>query len=118
VGLASKNAILIVEFAKDREQAGVDPVAAALEAARLRLRPILMTSIAFIMGVVPLVFSSGAGAEMRHAIGIAVFSGMIGVTLFGLFLTPLFYVLLRAAVLKRRLAPAPAIENAEGASHA
>ena len=98
VGLASKNAILIVEFAKDREKAGVEPVAAALEAARLRLRPILMTSIAFIMGVVPLVFSSGAGAEMRHAIGIAVFSGMIGVTFFGLFLTPLFYVLLRAAV--------------------
>jgi multidrug efflux pump subunit AcrB len=118
VGLASKNAILIVEFAKDREQTGVDPVAAALEAARLRLRPILMTSIAFIMGVVPLVFSSGAGAEMRHAIGIAVFSGMIGVTFFGLFLTPLFYVLLRAAVVKGRRARAAAIENAEGASHA
>jgi multidrug efflux pump len=118
VGLASKNAILIVEFAKDREQAGVDPVAAALEAARLRLRPILMTSIAFIMGVVPLVFSSGAGAEMRHAIGIAVFAGMIGVTFFGLFLTPLFYVLLRAAVLrKRRPAPA-ALVNTEGTSHA
>ena len=100
VGLASKNAILIVEFAKDREQAGVDPVAAALEAARLRLRPILMTSIAFIVGVVPLVLSSGAGAEMRHAIGIAVFSGMIGVTFFGLFLTPVFYVLLRAAVIR------------------
>jgi multidrug efflux pump len=118
VGLASKNAILIVEFAKDREKTGVDPVAAALEAARLRLRPILMTSIAFIMGVVPLVFSSGAGAEMRHAIGIAVFSGMIGVTFFGLFLTPLFYVLLRAAVLKSRRARPAAIENAEGASHA
>jgi len=118
VGLASKNAILIVEFAKDREQAGVDPVAAALEAARLRLRPILMTSIAFIMGVVPLVLSSGAGAEMRHAIGIAVFSGMLGVTFFGLFLTPVFYVLLRAAV-KRRLGhgkPAAAIEGAS--SHA
>jgi multidrug efflux pump subunit AcrB len=118
VGLASKNAILIVEFAKDREKTGVDPVAAALEAARLRLRPILMTSFAFIMGVVPLVFSSGAGAEMRHAIGIAVFSGMIGVTFFGLFLTPLFYVLLRAAVLKSRQARHAAIENAEGASHA
>ena len=117
VGLASKNAILIVEFAKDREKAGVEPVAAALEAARLRLRPILMTSFAFIMGVVPLVFSSGAGAEMRHAIGIAVFSGMIGVTFFGLFLTPLFYVLLRAAV-KTRRAHVPVIENAEGASHA
>jgi multidrug efflux pump len=71
-----------------------DPVRAALEAARMRLRPILMTSIAFIMGVVPLVLSSGAGAEMRQAIGTAVFSGMIGVTLFGLFLTPVFYVLL------------------------
>src|ERR1044072_301003 len=98
VGLASKNAILIVEFAKDRELAGVDPYHAALEAARLRLRPILMTSIAFIMGVVPLVLSSGAGAEMRHAIGIAVFSGMLGVTFFGLFLTPVFYLLLRAGV--------------------
>jgi multidrug efflux pump len=117
VGLASKNAILIVEFAKDREQAGVAPYQAALEAARLRLRPILMTSIAFIMGVVPLVLSSGAGAEMRHAIGIAVFSGMLGVTFFGLFLTPLFYVLLRAAVLQRRGAAAR-IANAEGASHA
>ena len=117
VGLASKNAILIVEFAKDREQAGVDPVAAALEAARLRLRPILMTSIAFIMGVVPLVIATGAGAEMRHAIGIAVFSGMLGVTFFGLFLTPVFYVLLRAAVKRRvrRDVPAGALE---GASHA
>src|SRR5688572_28626452 len=118
VGLASKNAILIVEFAKDREKAGVEPVAAALEAARLRLRPILMTSFAFIMGVVPLVFSSGAGAEMRHAIGIAVFSGMIGVTFFGLFLTPLFYVLLRAAVRRSRRTHEPVIENPEGASHA
>jgi multidrug efflux pump len=118
VGLASKNAILIVEFAKDREKAGVEPVAAALEAARLRLRPILMTSFAFIMGVVPLVFSSGAGAEMRHAIGIAVFSGMIGVTFFGLFLTPLFYVLLRAAVRRSRRTHEPVIENSEGASHA
>jgi len=118
VGLASKNAILIVEFAKDREQAGVAPVQAALEAARLRLRPILMTSIAFIMGVVPLVVSSGAGAEMRHAIGIAVFSGMLGVTFFGLFLTPLFYVLLRAAVKERRHPRTAIAANAEGASHA
>jgi multidrug efflux pump subunit AcrB len=117
VGLASKNAILIVEFAKDREQAGVDPVAAALEAARLRLRPILMTSIAFIMGVVPLVIASGAGAEMRHAIGIAVFSGMLGVTFFGLFLTPVFYVLLRAAV-KRRVRRDVPVGAIEGASHA
>jgi multidrug efflux pump len=118
VGLASKNAILIVEFAKDREKAGVAPYQAALEAARLRLRPILMTSIAFIMGVVPLVLSSGAGAEMRHAIGIAVFSGMLGVTFFGLFLTPLFYVLLRAAVMQRRAPQAAIAANAEGASHA
>jgi multidrug efflux pump len=113
VGLASKNAILIVEFAKDRELEGVDPVAAALEAARLRLRPILMTSIAFIMGVVPLVVSSGAGAEMRHAIGVAVFSGMLGVTFFGLFLTPLFYVLLRA-VAKKKLVSHKAVPTVDG----
>jgi multidrug efflux pump len=95
VGLASKNAILIVEFARELEHHGRTVVAAALEACRLRLRPILMTSIAFIMGVVPLVFSHGAGAEMRHAMGVAVFAGMLGVTFFGLFLTPVFYVLLR-----------------------
>jgi multidrug efflux pump len=95
VGLASKNAILIVEFARELEDHGRTVVQAALEACRLRLRPILMTSIAFIMGVVPLVFSSGAGAEMRHAMGVAVFGGMLGVTFFGLFLTPVFYVLLR-----------------------
>jgi multidrug efflux pump len=95
VGLASKNAILIVEFARELEYQGRTVVQAALEACHLRLRPILMTSIAFIMGVVPLVFSSGAGAEMRHAMGVAVFSGMLGVTFFGLFLTPVFYVLLR-----------------------
>jgi len=95
VGLACKNAILIVEFAKDKQQEGLGPLAAVLEACRLRLRPILMTSFAFIMGVVPLVFSSGAGAEMRHAMGVAVFSGMLGVTFFGLLLTPVFYVLIR-----------------------
>ena len=95
VGLASKNAILIVEFARELEDHGRTVVQAALEACHQRLRPILMTSIAFIMGVLPLVFSSGAGAEMRHAMGVAVFSGMLGVTFFGLFLTPLFYVLLR-----------------------
>ena len=88
VGLAAKNAILIVEFARELEFAGRTPVQAALEACRLRLRPILMTSIAFIMGVVPLVLREGAGAEMRRAMGVAVFAGMIGVTLFGLFLTP------------------------------
>jgi multidrug efflux pump len=95
VGLACKNAILIVEFARELELQGKGIVEAALTASRLRLRPILMTSFAFIMGVVPLVFSSGAGAEMRHAIGITVFSGMLGVTFFGLFLTPVFYVVLR-----------------------
>jgi multidrug efflux pump len=101
VGLACKNAILIVEFAKEKQEEGMDRVSAVLEACRLRLRPILMTSFAFIMGVVPLVLSSGAGAEMRHAMGVAVFSGMLGVTFFGLLLTPLFYVLIRAFVEKR-----------------
>lgn len=95
VGLAAKNAILIVEFARAREREGADPLSAVLEAARLRLRPILMTSLAFIAGVVPLVLASGAGAEMRHAMGIAVFAGMLGVTLFGLLLTPVFYVMVR-----------------------
>jgi len=100
VGLACKNAILIVEFAKEAEiDKAMDPVTAALEACRLRLRPILMTSLAFIMGVLPLVLATGAGAELRHATGTAVFAGMIGVTLFGLLLTPVFYVTLR------RLAP-------------
>ena len=95
VGLSAKNAILIVEFARELEFAGRKPVEAAIEASRLRLRPILMTSLAFIMGVLPLVLSTGAGAEMRRAMGVAVFSGMIGVTAFGIFLTPVFYVLLR-----------------------
>jgi len=101
VGLACKNAILIVEFARERQLDGLPRHEAVLEAARLRLRPILMTSIAFIMGVVPLVTSHGAGAEMRHAMGVAVFSGMLGVTLFGLAYTPLFYVLIRAFVERR-----------------
>ena len=95
VGLACKNAILIVEFAREMEIGGATPVEAALEAVRMRLRPILMTSFAFVMGVVPLVTSFGAGSEMRHAMGIAVFCGMLGVTFFGLFLTPIFYVVLR-----------------------
>lgn len=99
-GLASKNAILIVEFARELEINGMNTIDSAIEAARLRLRPILMTSFAFIMGVVPLVFSSGAGAEMRQAMGIAVFSGMIGVTFFGIFLTPVFYVVLRYLEIK------------------
>jgi hydrophobe/amphiphile efflux-1 (HAE1) family protein len=92
VGLACKNAILIVEFARDRELAGESTWQAVLDACRLRLRPILMTSLAFVMGVVPLVTSHGAGAEMRHAMGVAVFSGMLGVTFFGLLLTPVFYL--------------------------
>jgi multidrug efflux pump len=95
VGLACKNAILIVEFARELELEGRTPMQAAVEATRLRLRPILMTSFAFVMGVVPLVLSTGAGAEMRHAMGVAVFAGMLGVTFFGLFLTPVFYVGLR-----------------------
>lgn len=94
-GLASKNAILIVEFARELEQRGMETYQAAITASRMRLRPILMTSFAFIMGVVPMVFSTGAGAEMRNVMGIAVFSGMLGVTFFGLFFTPVFYVLLR-----------------------
>ncbi len=94
-GLASKNAILIVEFARDLERRGRDTIQAAVEASRLRLRPILMTSFAFIMGVFPLVVSQGAGAEMRQSIGVAVFSGMLGVTFFGLIFTPVFYVLFR-----------------------
>jgi multidrug efflux pump len=95
VGLSAKNAILIVEFARELEMQGRSIVQAAIEASRLRLRPILMTSIAFIMGVVPLVMSTGAGSEMRRAMGIAVFFGMLGVTFFGLMLTPVFYVILR-----------------------
>ena len=97
VGLACKNAILIVEFARDREAQGASTWDAVIEACRLRLRPILMTSFAFIMGVVPLVLASGAGSEMRHAMGIAVFSGMLGVTFFGLALTPVFYWTIRRA---------------------
>ena len=95
VALATKNAILIVEFARELEQQGLSTLKAIMEAGRLRLRPILMTSFAFIMGVVPMVLSTGAGAEMRQAMGVAVFSGMIGVTIFGLILTPVFYYLLR-----------------------
>jgi multidrug efflux pump len=103
VGLSAKNAILIVEFARELEFAGRTPPQAAIEASRLRLRPILMTSLAFVMGVLPLVYSTGAGSEMRHAMGIAVFAGMIGVTAFGIFLTPVFYVLLRGLTGNRPL---------------
>ena len=106
MGLACKNAILIVEFARELELQGKGIVEAALEACRLRLRPIVMTSIAFIAGTVPLVFSAGAGAEVRSVTGITVFAGMLGVTLFGLFLTPVFYVTLR------KLANRPLVSHA------
>jgi hydrophobe/amphiphile efflux-1 (HAE1) family protein len=104
IGLAAKNAILIVEFARQLEDRGRDRLAAAVEAARLRLRPILMTSFAFIFGVVPLVWATGAGAELRQTLGTAVFSGMIGVTAFGLIFTPAFYVICRwLAALRRKV---------------
>jgi multidrug efflux pump len=95
IALAAKNAILIVEFARQLEEQGRDTVSAAIEACRLRLRPIIMTSLAFTLGVVPLYLAVGAGAEMRIALGTAVFWGMIGVTLFGLIFTPVFYVVVR-----------------------
>jgi multidrug efflux pump len=95
VGLAAKNAILIVEFAKEREAEGMTRIDATVDACKTRLRPILMTSFAFILGVAPLIFAKGAGFEMRVALGVAVFSGMIGVTLFGLVFTPVFFVFIR-----------------------
>jgi multidrug efflux pump subunit AcrB len=110
IGLASKNAILIVEFAKQLEDRGRDRIEAAVEAARLRLRPILMTSFAFIFGVTPMVWAVGAGAELRQTLGTAVFSGMIGVTAFGLIFTPVFYVVTRWLALRLELwraAPSP-----------
>jgi multidrug efflux pump len=114
IGLACKNAILIVEFAKEKHAEGKPLVEAALEACRLRLRPILMTSVAFIAGVFPLVTSHGAGAEMRRAMGTAVFSGMIGVTVFGLFLTPLFYVVLEGLGRTRAVSSTPKPETPAG----
>jgi len=112
VGLACKNAILIVEFAKHLEEdRGLEPRAAVLQAAHLRLRPILMTSMAFIMGVVPLILAAGAGAEVRHALGVTVFAGMLGVTFFGLLLTPVFYVLVRRAASRRTTSVRPAAES-------
>src|SRR6185295_14237325 len=95
VGLACKNAILIVEYAKAQREKGVPSVQATLDACKLRLRPIIMTSLAFILGVVPLVLAEGAGAEMRRTLGTAVFAGMIGVTLFGIFLTPVFFYVIQ-----------------------
>jgi multidrug efflux pump len=121
VGLASKNAILIVEFAKQQQEAGVPRREATLQACRLRLRPILMTSFAFILGVVPLVVAHGAGAEMRRSLGVAVFSGMLGVTLFGIFLTPVFYYVLQrfGGVPMPPGHVAPALANAaHGGGHA
>lgn len=113
VGLAAKNAILIVEFARQAQERGASVVEAAVEACRLRLRPILMTAFAFILGVLPLVIARGPGAEMRQALGTAVFSGMLGVTFVGLFLTPVFYVTLRSLFPMRKAAVAEATGAAE-----
>jgi len=112
VGLACKNAILIVQFATSLEEQGQDRFTAVIEASRIRLRPILMTSFAFILGVVPLVIAQGAGYEMRQAVGTAVFCGMLGVSFFGLFFTPVFYTALSRFV-KRRHAPAELKETNE-----
>ncbi|MCE8043010.1 efflux RND transporter permease subunit [Halomonas daqingensis] len=117
IGLACKNAILIVEFARELEMQGRGIVEAALEACRLRLRPIIMTSITFTAAVVPLMLAGGAGAEVRQALGTAVFAGMLGVTLFGLFLTPVFYVALRKLVSRGQAEPRDA-QPVEGAYHA
>jgi multidrug efflux pump subunit AcrB len=107
IGLAAKNAILIVEFARQLEEQGRDLVSAAVEACRLRLRPIIMTSLAFSLGVLPLYLAKGAGAEMRQALGMAVFWGMIGVTIFGLIFTPVFYVVIRRLAGKRMVEEKP-----------
>jgi multidrug efflux pump subunit AcrB len=114
IALAAKNAILIVEFARQLEDEGRDRAAAAVEAAHLRFRPILMTSLAFIFGVVPLVWSEGAGSELRQTLGTTVFAGMIGVTVFGLIFTPVFYVLSRRLARDgRKPAPAQSPQPAE-----
>jgi multidrug efflux pump len=117
VGLAAKNAILVVEFAKAKEEEGLDRFAAVIEAAKTRLRPILMTSFAFSLGVLPLVLGAGAGAEMRRSLGVAVFSGMLGVTGFGLLLTPIFYVVIRGLGARRAAAKASAPVTAAEAEH-
>ena len=115
-GLACKNAILIVEFARQREHEGTPRRTAILDACRIRLRPVLMTSVAFIMGVVPLVLASGPGSEVRQAMGIAVFAGMLGVTLFGLFLTPVFYVVVQGAAERLSRRPSAAVAPAVSAA--
>jgi multidrug efflux pump len=129
IGLAAKNAILIVEFAKQNEDQGKERFEATVDACRMRLRPILMTSFAFILGVVPLVLAKGAGAEMRHTLGVAVFSGMLGVTIFGIIFTPVFYYVIRwLAPGKKKAAkvephsevpgePAMAVAGATSSSH-
>ena len=114
IGLAAKNAILIVEFAKQLEDQGKPLFEATVEACRLRLRPILMTSFAFILGVVPLVLAKGAGAEMRKMLGVTVFSGMLGVTVFGIFFTPVFYLVIRRMTAKNKK---PAEGEAIGGAH-
>jgi len=115
VGLASKNAILIVEFAKQLQDEGKPAFEATVEASKLRLRPILMTSFAFILGVVPLVLAKGAGFEMRVALGVAVFSGMLGVTIFGIFFTPVFYVVIRWLTGQTAGAPRPEAKDDQAA---
>jgi len=117
VGLAAKNAILIVEFARDRQVQGASRFDASVEAARVRLRPILMTSFAFILGVFPLVIAHGAGAEMRRTLGMAVFAGMIGVTLFGIFLTPVFYYVIRGMVQRTQRSSDQVIVNVPAQAH-
>jgi multidrug efflux pump len=120
-GLACKNAILIVEFARQRETEGADHLTAILDACRIRLRPVLMTSVAFIMGVIPLVLASGAGAEIRYAMGVAVFAGMLGVTAFGLFFTPVFYLILARLIerfRRRRSLETPVVHDAVSAEGA
>jgi multidrug efflux pump len=114
VAMAAKNAILVVEFAKQSQDQGMNRTEAVIHAAKVRLRPILMTSAAFILGVIPLVLAKGAGAEMRAALGIAVFAGMLGVTIFGIFLTPVFYVTIRWLV-ERKQPPAKAAPVAPAA---